>query len=281
MDHADETAQYWLPYPHDDLALRVAVLHTQRRELQEAKAESEIQAVRRAIAAAFISGHGIEVGAGSRPFPVPEGAKCFYGDVRDEGELATYFGTSSVSFTGKLDAQTLDGVPLASLDFAISAHVIEHLFDPLGSIRATIERLKPGGVFLLVAPELTMTWDRRRPPTTVDHMASDLLDGGEGTRLQAYIEHFRYVAPELDAAVPEDEIDRRARETMATGHDIHEHAWRAGDFRAMLDYAAPRFGFEVVVQVPSGNENLFVLRRIGKATLGRRIGAYLGLGQSA
>src|SRR5262245_51463856 len=98
MDRPEEAADYWRPYPHDDLALRVAVLHSQRRELQEGKAEGEIQAVRRAVAAAFISGYGIEVGAGSRPFPVPEGAKCFYGDVRDEGELATYFGTDSVSF---------------------------------------------------------------------------------------------------------------------------------------------------------------------------------------
>jgi SAM-dependent methyltransferase len=275
MDHADETPDYWLPFPHDDLALRVAVLHAQRRELQEARAEGEIQAVRRAIAAAFISGHGIEVGAGSRPFPVPDGAKCFYGDVRDEGELATYFGTDNVSFTGRLDAQTLDGVPLQSLDFAISAHVIEHLFDPLGSIRATIERLKPGGVFLLVVPELSKTWDRRRPPTTVEHMAADLLDRGESTRLQAYVEHFRYVAPELDAAVPEEEIDRRARETMAIGHDIHVHAWRAEDFRAMLDYAASRFGFEVVVQVPTGNENLFVLRRCSPPGLARRMGRFL------
>ena len=275
MDRPEETAEYWHPYPHEDLALRVAVLHGQRRELQEAKAESEIQAVRRAISAAFVSGRGIEVGAGSRPFPIPDGARCFYGDVRDEGELATYFGTDSVSFTGKLDAQTLDGVPLASLDFAISAHVIEHLFDPLGSIRATIERLKPGGIFLLVVPELTSTWDRRRPPTTVEHMVADLRDGGEGTRLQAYLEHFQYVAPELGAAVPEDEIDRRARETMATGHDIHVHAWRAEDFRAMLDYAAPRFGFAIVAQVSSGNENLFVLRRVGEPTWIERMGRLL------
>ncbi|GAB3353485.1 class I SAM-dependent methyltransferase [Lysobacter tyrosinilyticus] len=275
MDHADETAEFWLPYPHDDLALRVAILHSQRRELQEAKAEGEIQSVRRAIGAAFIAGHGIEVGAGARPFPIPEGAKCFYGDVRDEGELATYFGNDNVSFMGKLDAQTLDGVPLASLDFAISAHVIEHLFDPLGSIRATIERLKPNGVFLLVVPELTQTWDRRRPPTTVDHMIADLRDGGESTRLQAYLEHFQFVAPELGVEIPEEEIDRRARETMATGHDIHVHAWRAEDFRAMLDYAAPRFGFEVVVQIPSGNENLYVLRRQQKPGLVRRIGRHV------
>jgi hypothetical protein len=70
------------------------------------------------------------------------------------------------------------------------------------------------------------------------------------------------VAPVLTGQpTPEDDIDRLARETMATGHDLHMHAWRAQDFREMLDYAAPRFGFDVAAHVPVANENIFVLRK--------------------
>ena len=269
----DEQAEYWLPFPHDDLALRCAVLHQQRRTQAEAQAAAEVETARRTVASVFISGRGVEVGAGSRPFPIPGGARCFYGDVRDQAELSVYFGTDKVSVGGTIDAQTMQGIPRGSLDFAISAHVIEHLHDPLGSIRATLGCLRPGGVFVLVVPELTQTWDRLRPPTTLAHAIADLADGGTSTLLQSYVEHLRYVAPVLTGqATPEEDIDRLAREAMAVGHDLHMHAWRAQDFRELLDYAAPRFGFDVVAHVPVANENIFVLRRRAGGWLARLLG---------
>ena len=45
-----------------------------------------------------------------------------------------------------IDAQTFDGIDNDSLDFVISAHVIEHLRDPIGSIVNAIRVLKAGGI---------------------------------------------------------------------------------------------------------------------------------------
>lgn len=114
-----------------------------RRESQEAKGAEEIEIVRRTLSHLFITGTGVEVGAGSRPFPIPDHASCFYGDVRDHSELEIYFGTEAVTVTGYIDAQTLDGIPNNSLDFIISAHVIEHLFDPLRALEESIRRYVP------------------------------------------------------------------------------------------------------------------------------------------
>lgn len=257
----DEQPEYWRSFSFNDLAARVAALHAQRRELRQAKEDAEIQTARRAFAAAFVRGSGIEVGAGSRPFPIPDGATCYYGDVRDADQLATYFGTDQVQLTGQIDAETMAGVPLASQDFVISAHVIEHLWNPIGAIEATIRRLKPGGHFLLVVPEMSATWDRKRPPTTLEHVLADWRDGGAGTRLQAYIEHARFVHPLLSGEViPEHLLEADATRVMAAGMDVHVHAWRMQDFREMLDYVGPRIGFEIAAQLQVINENLFVLR---------------------
>ena len=98
---------------------------------------------------------------GIAPFPLPEGARCQYGDIRDRAALNKYFANDRISLTGHVDAQTYAGVAPASLDFVISAHVIEHLFDPIGAIRAAVSMLKPRGVFLCVVPDMEKTWDRQ------------------------------------------------------------------------------------------------------------------------
>lgn len=263
MTAPDETTQFWLPWSHKDLAERCASLHAQRRALLEARSEHEINVARRTIAALYISGNGVEVGAGSRPFPIPPAANCYYGDVRSQEDLVQYFGTSEVSLTGTIDAQTMAGIPEDSLDFVISAHVIEHLYDPLGAIAASIERLRVNGNFLLVVPEMSETWDRRRPPTTLAHIKGDWLDGGLGTKLQAYVEHVRYVHPEITGQViPELEVEREACVIMAAGMDVHVHAWRMQDFRELLDYAASPLGFRITASTSCLNENIFVLTRL-------------------
>lgn len=259
----NERPEFWENYPHDDLALRCAVLHRQRREAAELAAETEIQAVRRTLASVFIAGNGVELGAGSRPFPLPEGSVCQYGDLRDCAELVAYFGTDSISAGERIDAQTMTGICDASLDFVICAHVIEHLFDPLGAIEAMLRRLVTGGVLLLVVPELTLTWDRQRPPTSLDHVIADSEDGGEGTRWQAYIEHCRYVHPVLTGEVlSEERIHAEAAMAMASGMDLHVHAWRFSDFIRVTEYVCAQFNCRVEAKVSSCNENLFVLRKV-------------------
>ena len=115
--------------------------------------DEEIATVRAELSQRFISGSGLELGAGTRPFPVPAGAQVSYGDIRDLASLQSYFKSSAVQISQHIDAQTLAGVANASLDFVISAHVIEHLRDPIGAIANAIRVLKCGGIHLLVVPD--------------------------------------------------------------------------------------------------------------------------------
>ena len=100
-----------------------------------------IAAVRSELSRRFIFGHGLEIGAGARPFPIPAGTQVSYGDMRDRASLESYFKTNAVQSGEPLDAQTLAGIADASFDFVISAHVIEHLRDPIGAIVSAIREV--------------------------------------------------------------------------------------------------------------------------------------------
>jgi SAM-dependent methyltransferase len=157
----------------------------------------DLQRARKAITSGFLKGNGLEVGAGHRPFRVPDHVRIRYGDIRDRESLESYFKNSEVKTGDKIDAQTFAGLEACSFDFVILAHVIEHLRDPVGSIMHAVRILKPGAVLILVVPDLLCTFDRNRPETTVEHALRDYQDGGESTTRLGYEEHLRYVIPTL------------------------------------------------------------------------------------
>ena len=208
---------------------------------------------------------GIEVGAGSRPFPVPASVTVEYGDVRDRAALETYFsGLPTLGGERTFDAQTLAGISSESLDFVLSGHVIEHLEDPISCIVNTIRALKIGGVAVLAVPDMRLTFDSNRPETTVAHVVSDVADGGAGTRKQAFEEHLRFVHPMMcGVALTESEIDWQVAESLKRhkDFDLHYHAWTMDGFMQLLLTARDAAKFDVVTAIPIENENIFVLKR--------------------
>jgi len=245
-----------------DLAQMVADFHHQREQWLGEKLEAEAQSARRAIAHSFISGSGLEIGAASRPFPLPAGVSCFYGDVNDHDALRTRCEGELVP-AGELNAQTLEGVTDASLDFVIAAHVIEHLENPLGALRHWLRVLRPGGRAIVVVPDKRHTFDRSRPETPLSHVISDEMDGGDGTRRQAYEEHIRFVHVELGGIpIPENEIASGIDRLISARFDTHFHAWTASGFRLVLDYLCGSSPCRVLVDLPEVvNENIFVIER--------------------
>ena len=260
--HESETPAFWATRSHEDLATRVASLHRQRRELQEGLPRRFIEHGRAVVAKMFIRGVGIEVGAGPRPWPIPPGATCGYGDIRDSAELQKYFGKQDVQAGSAIDAQSFEGVADASMDFIISAHVIEHLFDPIGSIVNAVRRLKPGGCLLLAVPNMVNTWDKGRTPTPLSHLIADSHDGGDATKLEAYTEFLRDVArPQWGNATSDEAMEREARRMMERKQDIHVHCWTYDSFAMMLDHTATVAPMHCVGGTESGNECIFVMRR--------------------
>lgn len=221
---------------------------------------------RAAVTSLFIKGEGIEVGAGSRPFPVPDHAIVRYGDIRDADELKEYFNSlPTVGGEQRFDAQTMVGFEHGSLDFVLSGHVIEHLKDPIGSIVNTMAVVKRGGVLVLSVPDMRFTFDRTRPETTVEHAVKDFADGGLSTVKQAFEEHLRYCHPIMTGGQTYDdfEIERQATLSAARANeiDLHYHAWTMQGFFRLLQACREFTAINVEFAVPIENENIFVISR--------------------
>lgn len=260
-EREDYLPDYWRRRGRD-LAQMVADFHRQRDQWLGEKLEAEVRSARRAIAHSFISGRGIEIGAANRPFPLPAGVFCFYGDVNDHEVLRTRC-EGNLMPAGKLNGQTLEGVTDFSLDFVIAAHVIEHLENPLGALRNWLRVLRPGGKAVVVVPDMRHTFDHSRPETPLSHVICDENDGGDGTRRQAYEEHIRYVHIELGGPpVPENEIDRHIDHLISVRFDTHFHAWTAQGFRFVLDCLCCSSPGRILVDLREVvNENIFVIER--------------------
>jgi SAM-dependent methyltransferase len=257
----DESPAFWAQKSPDELAAVAAEMHRQRRAWHGEALEREVQAARRTIGDVFLRGRGIEVGAGSRPFPLPRTATCDYGDIRDAHGLKAYFQGEDSPASATVDAQTFGGVRDLTLDFVISAHVIEHLEDPIGAVRHAIRVLKRGGIFILIVPDRRFTFDKNRPPTPLAHIIADSRDGGAGTRHEAYCEHLRFFPPDDTPALSGNEIELRARRLAERRKDIHFHVWSTDEFRELLEYIARFSPFALVGHTFAVNENIFVLRR--------------------
>lgn len=231
------------------------------KRLGDEIATAQIRAVRSAIGQIFLSGQGIEVGGGSTPFPLPPGAVAAYGDIRNLEELRGYFGATEVALSATIDAQTFAGVRNETQDFVIAAHVIEHLLDPIGAIVQAIRVLKPGGIYILAVPDMRLTFDADRPETTLEHVLADRLDGGEGTRMQAYREHFMFVYPRFQPALSPAEIEAKLSSLGPPWLDIHVHAWTRAGFEKVLNAAQRDAQFTIEATVSNLHENIFVLRK--------------------
>lgn len=257
-----EKVDYWLAKQKDDLARRCAILHKERNEAAKKEASKLVETARKTVSDFFVSGRGIEIGAGGRPFPLPKNAACQYGDIKDADALKKLFNASSVVVNRRIDAQTFVGVQEESLDFVISAHVIEFLEDPIGSIESALRVLHSGGVYVLAVSDMRYTFDKHRQPTPIAHLVADYRDGGKGTRVAAYVEHLRDVSGKFYKRVtPENQLQGKARALSAKGHEIHFHAWTADSFAQMLREMPISIDFTIAGRTFVANENIFVLRR--------------------
>lgn len=73
-----------------------------------------------------------------------------------------------------------DRLPLldGSVDFVINSHVIEHLWDSIGTLKEWHRVLKPGGILFLIVPHRDRTFDRDRPRTSLLELIKRHRTGG-------------------------------------------------------------------------------------------------------
>jgi SAM-dependent methyltransferase len=208
---------------------------------------------RRAVAARYLRGAGVEIGALSQPLLVPRGVRVEYVDRLSKDEALRRFpGLTEahlVDPTHLGDGLRLDFLPDASQDFVIANHVLEHAPDPLGALLSWARVLRPGGVLFVTVPHVDHSFDRGRPVTDLAHLIEDhrLAAAGEidalWRRSRVHYEEWVRIS-DVNAGAPsrprpDDEAAARAAARLLDAREeIHFHTFTEASYRDLLGHFA-------------------------------------------
>jgi predicted SAM-dependent methyltransferase len=234
-----------------------AVVHLSPRQIRRRR-------VRKRLAAEFLKGEGLEIGALHMPLSVPAEARVRYVDYKPTDELRVDYdggyrllSLAPVSIVD--DGESLRSVESGSVDFLIANHVLEHCENPVATLARWLEVLRPGGILFAAVPDKRYTFDRGRPLTTTEHVVRDYRQGPAWSRDHHFEEYTRYV---LRPAA--DRLDQRVAKLKDDNVRIHFHVWTAESFVEFLDRCQVEFGFPFVLEAlkPVTNEFIVILRKV-------------------
>ena len=252
----------------------------------ESKAKKYIGDIRNVLAAEFLRGNGIEIGALHYPVELPKGAEVTYVDrISREESIACFpeLDSTKIVDPGVID----DGFLLASiaersLDFLIANHVLEHSPNPLQALQRWGELLNDKGILFVSVPLAHMCFDKGRPITTLQHMIEDqqlycVKDDAEiaERNLNHYIEWVTISAPNISKPVwwrwtigklrRQSTINKLACERLEKEQEIHFHTFTKESYIELLNHFASKAKREIIVEQvePFGIEVIAILR-VGK-----------------
>jgi SAM-dependent methyltransferase len=244
--------------------LRRRLAHTKRRTKEIVVAgERRHVAVRRRLAAQYLHGSGIEIGALQMPLRLPAGASVRYVDRFDIAQLRAHYPELDdfelVAPDIIDDGEVLATVPDESAGFLIANHMIEHCEDPIGTLSNHLRVLKPGGVLFMAVPDRRFTFDREREPTPLAHLVRDHAEGPGWSRRTHFEEWARFVA----GAAP-DRIAAEADALEAQDYSIHFHVWTPISFLELLAHCRSELELALEVDAMERNDHEFlvVMRRV-------------------
>jgi len=218
---------------------------------------------RQAIAARYLRGTGLEIGALHKPLSVPADVRVRYVDRMPVSQLRQQYPELDSVDLVPVDVidngQLLTTVPDASQDFVIANHFIEHCEDPIRALLNHFRVLKVGGTLYLAVPDCRYTFDKDRPVTPLAHLYEDFERGPEQSRAAHFEEWVRLT----DKVIGEAQIKAHVQKLMAMDYSIHFHVWTALDFLEFLLSLRSRLSFDLDTALSEG-EFLVVLRKTGE-----------------
>jgi hypothetical protein len=213
------------------------------------------------LAAHYLRGSGLEIGALHNPLPVPPEVRVRYVDRMSVADLRMQYpelcGAALVEPDVLDDGERLATVPDASQDFLIANHFLEHTQDPIGCLQRFFQVLKPGAVAYITLPDKRYTFDRERAVTALEHLRQDHEHGPEPSRRAHFEDFVRHVHPPQS----EDGVRRAAEELMARDYSIHFHVWTQHEMLQLLLALQPELHFDFELVRKNGIEVIFILRK--------------------
>jgi SAM-dependent methyltransferase len=220
--------------------------------------------LREFLAARYLAGDGIEVGALHHPLRVPSRARVRYVDRFDTPGLRRQYPDLAAERLVRVDivddGERLGTIADGSLDFVVANHFLEHAQNVYGVLTRFLTVLRPGGVLFLSVPDRDGTFDRDRPLTTTDHLLRDYIDGPAW----GYRDHVREFV-QLAQKFPEEAVEAQVENITRSEYSIHYHVWTHDSLCETLLDGRRRLGlpFEVdaLMRNPGLSESVCILRR--------------------
>jgi SAM-dependent methyltransferase len=216
---------------------------------------------RELIAATYLSGLGIEIGALHNPLKLPPAASVKYVDRLSVEDLRRQYPELAdeelVNVDILADGELLETIPDATQDFVIANHFVEHCQDPIGAVLNMFRVLKPVGVLYLALPDKRCCFDSDRPVTPLAHLMRDHTEGPEWSRR----EHFEQWA-RLVNKVPNEQVSQEMDRLMGMNYSIHYHVWTPPEMMEFILAIQKMTPFEIELCFHhDGVEVIFILRK--------------------
>lgn len=201
----------------------------------------------------FQDKHGLEIGGPTPHFerfgllpiyPIAAGLdNCNFGsrtvwegDVK-EGRTFRFHGDRSPGRQFVAEAASLPEISTETYDFVLSSNMLEHSTNPLACLQEWKRVLKPEGLLLLLLPHKEMTFDHRRPVTSLEHMKRDFERGTPESDLEHMEEILALHDLAADPLCPQDPEEFRARcERNAENRCLHHHVFTTPSAVELVDY---------------------------------------------
>jgi SAM-dependent methyltransferase len=215
------------------------------------------------LARRYLRGSGIEIGALNNPLRASRKANVLYVDKYTKDQLYKRYpelvNKRLVNVDIIDDAETLLRIPDCSQDFLIANHLFEHTQNTFKTMANFLRVLRPNGCLFMAIPEMRFSFDRKREPTSLEHLIRDYKDGPSWSKESHYDDWVENVS-NLDGHQAELEKQR----LMEMNYSIHYHAWTTAEIIDFLSYFN-RFDkrvYQVECIERAGKEVIIVLRKV-------------------
>lgn len=201
---------------------------------------------RRTIAAQFLRGQGLEIGALHRPLVLPPGAVAHYLDAAPLETLRARFPEVADIRAPDVvdDGETLGTVADGRYDFIVANHFLEHTENPFATLANFVRVLRPGGHIFMAVPDKRWTFDHARPLTTLDHLLADYREGPQVSRRAHYDEWLRIIDG-YEGAVLAERTEAFIRDKV----NIHFHVWTIDEMSEMFIAARRVVGLPLEIKL--------------------------------
>jgi len=191
----------------------------------------------------LLYGNGLEIGALHQPAAIPARCQVEYCDAHSKAEsleLFAEFGTVpgfttdslvEVTHVRDIDKGELMFFASDSYDFIVLNHVIEHVANPINTVRELFRIVKPNGQVVISAPDKNFSFDKNRALTSFYHLIEEYRTTTTEVTDAHYVDFLCAVHPEV---LRFDDNKFAATLQAVKSRREHAHVWDSQSFSAFM-----------------------------------------------